>query len=82
MFIGVMTNALFGAIAALAAVRAATNRIILLAVNVGLVLFLIGLSTDTTILKQIGTPIMGLALLYGIATYFQSLGSSRASTAR
>ena len=82
MFIGVMTNALFGAVAGLAAVRAATHRIILLAVNFGLVLFLIGLSTDTTILKQIGTPIMGLALLYGIATYFQSLGSSRASTAR
>jgi hypothetical protein len=81
MFIGVMTNALFGAVAGLASVRAATNRIILLAVNFGLVLFLIGLSTDTTILKQIGTPIMGLALLYGIATYFQSLGSSQASTA-
>ncbi len=81
MFIGVMTNALFGAVAGLSSVRAATNRIILLAVNFGLVLFLIGLSTDTTILKQIGTPIMGLALLYGIATYFQSLGSSRASTA-
>ena len=82
MFIGVMTNALFGAVAGLASVRAATHRIILLAVNFGLVLFLFGLSTDTTILKQIGTPIMGLALLYGIAIYFQSLGSSRASTAR
>jgi hypothetical protein len=81
MFIGVMTNALFGAIASLAAVRAATHRIILLAVNFGLALFLIGLVSDTTILKQIGTPILGLALLYGIATYFQSLGSSQASTA-
>ena len=65
----------------MAAVRAATHRIILLAVNFGLALFLIGLVSDTTILKQIGTPIMGLALLYGIATYFQSLGSSQASTA-
>jgi hypothetical protein len=81
MFIGVMTNALFGAIASLAAVRAATHRIILLAVNFGLALFLIGLVSDTTILKQIGTPILGLALLYGIATYFRSLGSSQASTA-
>jgi hypothetical protein len=81
MFIGVMTNALFGAVATLASAKAATNRIILLAVNFGLVLFLIGLASDTTILKQIGTPIMGLALLYGIATYFQSLGSTQASTA-
>jgi len=81
MFIGVMTNALFGAIAALAAVRAGTHRIILVAVNFGLALFLVGLVSDTTILKQIGTPILGLALLYGIATYFQSLGSTRASAA-
>jgi hypothetical protein len=81
MFIGVMTNALFGAVAAVATAKAATNRIILLAVNFGLVLFLIGLVSDTTILKQLGTPILGLALLYGIATYFQSLGSTQASTA-
>ena len=76
MFIGVMTNALFAAVAALAGAKAATNRIILLAVNLGLVLFLIGLVTESAILKQVGTPIMGLALLYGIATYWQSLGSS------
>jgi hypothetical protein len=81
MFIGVMTNALFGAVAALATAKAATNRVILLAVNFGLVLFLVGLVSDTTILKQIGTPILGLALLYGIATYFQRLGSTQASTA-
>jgi len=79
MFIGVMTNALFGAVAGMAAAKAATNRIVLLTVNLGLVLFLIGLVTDTTILKQIGTPIMGLALLYGIAIYWQGLGSSRAT---
>ena len=81
MFIGVMTNALFGAVAGLAAAKATTNRIILLSVNLGLVLFLIGLVMDSTIMKQIGTPIMGLALLYGIAIYFQSLGSTQASTA-
>lgn len=80
MFIGVMTNALFGAVAGLAAAKAATNRIILVAVNFGLVLFLIGLATESTIFKQIGTPIMGLALLYGIGIYFQSLGSTQAST--
>jgi hypothetical protein len=79
MFIGVMTNALFGAVAGMAAAKAATNRLVLLTVNLGLVLFLIGLVTDTTILKQIGTPIMGLALLYGIAVYWQGLGSSRAA---
>ncbi len=77
MFIGVMTNALFGAVARLAAVRAATNRLVLIAINSGLVLFLIGLVSDSAIFKRIGTPIMGLALLYGIATYWQALGSQR-----
>ena len=81
MFIGVMTNALFAVVAGMAAVRAATNRIVLVAVNLGLVLFLIGLVTDEAIWKRIGTPILGLALLYGIAVYWQSLGASRASTA-
>jgi hypothetical protein len=78
MFIGVMTNALFGAIATIGLVRAATNRIVLLAVNFGLILFLIGLVADSTIFKQIGTPILGVALLYGIAVYWQNLGSTRA----
>ncbi len=81
MFIGVMTNALFAVVAGMAAVRAATNRIVLVAVNVGLVLFLIGLVTDEAIWKRIGTPILGLALLYGIAVYWQGLGSWRPSTA-
>jgi hypothetical protein len=77
MFIGVMTNALFGAVARLASVRAATNRLVLIAVNLGLVLFLIGLVSDSAIFKRIGTPILGLALLYGIFTYWQALGSQR-----
>ena len=80
MFIGVMTNALFGAIAAIGLVRAATNRIVLLAVNLGLVLFLLGLVSDSTILKQVGTPILGLALLYGITVYWQNLGSATVRT--
>jgi hypothetical protein len=76
MFIGVMTNALFAAVAARAAAKAVTNRIVLVSVNLGLVLFLIGLVTDSTIFKQIGTPVMGLALLYGIAVYWPGLGSA------
>ena len=77
MFIGVMTNALFAAVAARSAVQSLTNRIVLVAVNFGLALFLIGLVTDEAVLKQLGTPILGVALLYGIATYWQGLGASR-----
>jgi hypothetical protein len=79
MFIGVMTNALFAAMAARAAVASITNRIVLVSINFGLALFLIGLVTDEAILKQLGTPILGVALLYGIATYWQGLGSSPAA---
>ena len=75
MFIGVMTNAVFAAIAAITA--AAQNRLVLWAVNGGLAVFLIGLIADTAVLKQIGAPIMGLALLYGIYVYFTAMGSSR-----
>ena len=81
MFIGVMTNALFAAIAVVASVRASTNRLVLIAVNLGLVLFLIGLVTDSATFKRIGTPILGLALLYAIATYWQGLGSRRSVAA-
>jgi hypothetical protein len=75
MFIGVMTNALFAAIAAIT--DAAQNRLVLWAVNGGLAVFLIGLLADTAALKQIGAPIMGFALLYGIYVYFTAMGSSR-----
>jgi predicted membrane protein len=75
MFIGVMTNALFAAVAAIT--NAAQNRLVLWAVNGGLAVFLIGLIADTAVLKQIGAPIMGLALLYGIYVYFTAMGSSR-----
>jgi hypothetical protein len=75
MFIGVMTNALFATIAAIT--DAAQNRLVLWAVNGGLAVFLIGLIADSAILKQIGAPIMGLALLYGIYVYFTAMGSSR-----
>lgn len=75
MFIGVMTNALFAAIAVTS--NAAQNRLVLWAVNGGLAVFLIGLLADTAVLKQIGAPIMGLALLYGIYVYFTAMGSSR-----
>jgi len=81
MFIGVMTNALFAAVGRQAFTSPATNRLVLVAVNVGVLLFLIGLISESAILKRIGTPIMGLALLLAIATYWQGLGQSRPATA-
>lgn len=76
MFIGVMTNALFAAIARLA--PGPGNRLVIWGVNSGLAVFLIGLVTDTAVLKRIGAPIMGLALLYGIWHFFTQLRAAPA----
>lgn len=79
MFIGVMTNALFAA--AGRAGRGAYNGLVLWAVNGGLVLFLAGLVVDNTLLKQMGSPVMGLGLLYGVWLYMRSLGVREVTTA-
>ena len=78
MFIGVMTNVLFGVLAAgfSSARTALANRILLWGVNVGFAGFVLGLLTTTQVLKRIATPIMGAALLTGIAVYFMELRSN------
>jgi len=78
MFIAVMSNVLFGVLAAnLSSARTKmVNRIVLWGVNVGIAGFVIGLVTTTQVLKQIFTPIMGTSLLIGIAVYVMELRSS------
>ena len=77
MFIGVMTNVLFGVLAVhISSARTAlANRVLLWGVNIGFVGFAVGLITTTQALKQTFTPIMGLALLYGIGVYLMELRS-------
>jgi len=81
MFIGVMTNALFGVLAAHVATgrTVLANRILLWGVNVGFVGFAVGLITTNQALKQTFTPIMGVALLYGTAVYLMELRSQGGS---
>ncbi|HKZ24696.1 MAG TPA: hypothetical protein VJ398_02790, partial [Acidimicrobiia bacterium] len=79
MFIGVMTNALFAAVGGLIG-GSTIDRLILWGTNAGLVGFLVGLSAESAVLKRISTPVMGLALLAGIYTYFTKLGRSEAMT--
>lgn len=78
MFIGVMTNALFALVARVGG--AGAQPAIFWGVNGGLVLFLLGLVTDTTILKRIGAPIMGLMLLYALFVFLRQLGTSQPAT--
>lgn len=70
-FIGLMTNSIFAMLMA-ATIRQRGRRIdqvIFLAINIGLIGFVAGLLFDVTTLKRIFTPIMGLGLFLGLATY-------------
>lgn len=73
MFLGVMTNVLFAGLAIGLAYDTA-QRIIVWGVNIGLLGFLAGLITDTTVLKRIFTPIMGLALIHAVVVFFRRQG--------
>jgi hypothetical protein len=79
MFIGVMTNLLFGAIVLGGFGRAAigtVDKVVLWGVNLGIAGFIVGLLTVSPVMKRISTPIMGISLLIGIFAY---LGEMRAS---
>jgi len=70
MFIGVMTNSLFGLVDNASRHRQwpHIDHWIFWAMNSGLVVFALGLLADVTVLKRIGAPIMGTAILIGIVT--------------
>ena len=75
-FIGVMTNLLFGVAVAAGGgwVTSTRQRSVLWGMNLGLLIFAVGLITEQPALKRIGTPLMGLALLFGIWTLFVAVG--------
>lgn len=70
MFIGVMTNSLFGLVDNAAKHRRwpRIDNWVFWTMNIGLVVFAFGLLIDVTVLKRIGAPFMGTAILFGIAT--------------
>lgn len=73
MFIGVMTNALFGLMHESAAARRAiwpwASDVVFWGTNVGLAGFAIAMITGATVLYRVFTPIMGLSILLAIAVY-------------
>ena len=83
MFIGVMTNAIFALMAVASSARRElwswADGLVLVAVNVGLAGFVAGLLADEAVLKQIFTPIMGIAILFGIAVFTARLQTRAAS---
>jgi len=73
MFIGVMSNALFGAIQIATQERRSfwpwADDILFWGMNFGMVGFVISLLLDARILERIFTPIMGLSILVALVTY-------------
>lgn len=50
-------------------VSESANRVIYWGANIGVLGFAVGIFTENATLKRIFTPILGLALLFGIFTY-------------
>jgi hypothetical protein len=71
VYIGVITNIMLGLLSLLvldeAARRSWVGHLIFWGVNLGLLVFVIGLIVDTAEIKRIGAPVMGVTLLVALA---------------
>ena len=77
VYIGVLTNIVLGLLLTLFAIRGGVSHLVFWGVNLGLVVFMVGLIVDTADLKRIGAPVMGVALLVALALVATRLWSSR-----
>jgi hypothetical protein len=70
-FIGVVTNLVLGLLTTLTADRAGrwpwAGQVAFWGTNLGLTVFLVGLVAGSSIVKEIGAPVMGVCLLVGLA---------------
>ncbi|MBI5829469.1 MAG: hypothetical protein HZB20_08005 [Chloroflexi bacterium] len=73
MFIGVMTNGLFGLVNEVAAERRSlwpwADHVLFWGMNVGVVGFVVGLAQQSAPIKQVFAPIMGVSILLAIVAY-------------
>jgi hypothetical protein len=80
VFIGVITNLAIGLALALTADRAPSagslGQVAFWGQNAGLVVFMIGLISNTQVLKQIGAPVMGVSILIALAIVAMRLRDS------
>ncbi|MFN8637883.1 MAG: hypothetical protein U0360_00105 [Dehalococcoidia bacterium] len=75
IFVGVMTNGIFALIARFRGrISEVADHVVFWGLNLGVAGFLTGLLLDNNWIIRISTPILGLALLHGIATAFMALG--------
>lgn len=82
MFVGVITNVLFGVMATrLDTPRTAlANRVLWWGLPVGLTGFGIGLITTSATPKRIFAPIMGLSLIFALSVYVRELVTAKSPT--
>ncbi len=76
-----MTNLLLGLVATVARSRGRApswlSHLQFWAMNLGLAVFATGLIVDSAIIKRIGAPVMGAAILLGLALLAPRLWASR-----
>ncbi len=80
VFVGVMTNVAFGLLGGFVAIETRARRGALVAfwgINLGLVVFVLGLLGNSVELKRLGAPVMGVFLLYALAVYGWALWQER-----
>lgn len=75
MFVGVMTTALFGALAITlhGTMLTLADRILLWGTTIGTTGFILGLLLMEPVPKRVFSPIMGAALLFGVAAYLREM---------
>jgi hypothetical protein len=79
-YIGVITNTTFAILTTLlagAAGSTAIRQVVFWGLNLGLLVFVIGLVTSVEALKMIGAPVMGASLLIGLAVFAMGLLATR-----
>ena len=72
-FVGVMAMVTYGLVAEATLPSQRREWWVLAGMNAGLAFFIVGLLLDEPVLKRIGTPILGIALLVGIWLYVSKL---------
>ena len=85
VYIGVITNSTFGILTVLVSTTvgalAIARHVAFWGMNLGLLVFVMGLVSRTVILKEIGAPTMGVCLLVGLAVFAYGLLSERRDAA-
>lgn len=75
IFIGVMTNTIFAVIMLFRrSVPPMVDQVVFAGLNLGLIGFVAGLLMDSAPIKQVSTPVLGLAILVGVVANVMALG--------